>query len=210
MKKNLLSLLLSLLCLTAMQAQDLQARQPAPEQTSTHPSMHGNLSPDMRYRDYKRLYNPKDYVRMPGDRHSPAVSGVCSWLIPGLGQMICGEVGRGFGYLGGAVACGAAVGTGYGLLFAGIVKATTSEGSSGKGALTGGTLLIIGGAAGLLAVDICAIVDGARVAKIKNMYERDMRRQVSTLDMRLQPYVSTFNTATSNTPVAGFSLAVNF
>ena len=118
MKKNLLSLLLSLLCLTAMQAQDLQARQPAPEQTSTHPSMHGNLSPDMRYRDYKRLYNPKDYVRMPGDRHSPAVSGVCSWLIPGLGQMICGEVGRGFGYLGGAVACGAAVGTGYGLLFA--------------------------------------------------------------------------------------------
>ena len=188
MKKNLLSLLLSLLCLTAMQAQDLQARQPAPEQTSAHPSMHGNLSPDMRYRDYKKLYNPKDYVRMPGDRHSPAVSGVCSWLIPGLGQMICGEVGRGFGYLGGAVACGAAVGTGYGLLFAGIVKATTSEGSSGKGALTGGTLLIIGGAAGLLAVDICAIVDGARVAKIKN----------------------TFSTATSSTPVAGFSLAVNF
>ena len=93
MKKNLLSLLLSLLCLTAMQAQDLQARQPAPEQTSTHPSMHGNLSPDMRYRDYKRLYNPKDYVRMPGDRHSPAVSGVCSWLIPGLGKLLIKKQG---------------------------------------------------------------------------------------------------------------------
>ena len=183
---------------------------PTPQAAPMHQDVRGDIPLGLRYKDYKLIYNPKDYVRQPTDRHNPTVSGFCSFLIPGLGQMICGEVGRGFGYLGGAVACGAAVGTGYGLLFAGIVKATTSEGSSGKGALTGGTLLIIGGAAGLLAVDICAIVDGARVAKIKNMYERDVRRQISTLDMRLQPYVSTFSTATSKTPVAGFSLAVNF
>ena len=40
------------------------------------------ISPGMRYRDYRYLYRASDYVRAPGDPYSPAVSGIVSALIP--------------------------------------------------------------------------------------------------------------------------------
>ena len=65
----------------------------------------GKVVPGMRYNEYRHLYNPSDYVRMPGDSHSPVAGGICSFLIPGLGQMICGEVGRGFAFFGDGCGC---------------------------------------------------------------------------------------------------------
>ena len=155
------------------------------------------VTPGMQYRSYKDLYRPSAYIRLPGDPYSPALSGVCSWLIPGLGQMLCDEVGRGFGYLGGWAGCFAFTCIGVGISY-----------ESPEIAVTMATL----GSLGMLTIDICAIVDGVRVAKVKNMYEQDLRRQQlsSTLDVRLQPYVSSLSTATSRTPVAGVSLAVSF
>ena len=38
-------------------------------------------------------------------RFSPAWSEVASFIIPGLGQMMCEETGRGFAYPGGTVGC---------------------------------------------------------------------------------------------------------
>ena len=211
-----------------------QARKPSPEQEAAQattyndhddvyysaphqaaPASHGwqgdHIPPGLRYKDYKIFYNPKSYVRTPEDRHNPTVSGFCSFLIPGLGQMICGEVGRGFAFLGGSVACGVVVGTGSVLMASGILDNLDSEtGAPGNAAIKGGTFLMVAGVVGLVSVDICAIVDGTRVAKVKNMYERDLHKQISSLDVRLQPYVSSLSTATSHTPVAGFSLAVNF
>ena len=89
-----------------------QARKPATE-TSPLYDIYANVdygttdlvTPGMRYREYQNLYRPSSYIRLPGDPYSPALSGVCSWLIPGLGQMLCDEVGRGFGYLGGSAGC---------------------------------------------------------------------------------------------------------
>lgn len=169
-----------------------------------------SVQPGMRYRDYKDLYDPKAYIHQPGDRYIPAVGGLCSWVIPGLGQMICGEVGRGFGYLGGAIGCSVAMGVGSALMASGAYDYMDSDGEYGGGKEVTGTILLLAGTAALLTVDICAIVDGVRVAKIKNMYEQDMRRMSSMLDVKLQPYVSTVSNGISRTPVAGFSLAVNF
>lgn len=148
--------------------------------------------PGMRYRDYKSFYKASDYVRQPGDEYSPAVGGLCSWIVPGLGQVLCGEVGRGVGFFCGAV--GASVLMGVGL---------------GVGDLTG-AILSLAGSAALLAIDISAIVDGVKVAKVKNMYMQDLRRK-SSLDIKLSPYVSTFAMSSgSYYPVAGLSLSLSF
>ncbi len=154
----------------------------------------GNITMGMRYRDYKDFYDPKSYTRMPGDNYYPGVSGVCSWLIPGLGQMICGEVGRGFGYLGGSVACGIVAGVGSALYV-----------SVGDG---WPLLICYAGLAGALAVDICAIVDGVRVAKIKNMYERDVR-DMASVSVKLEPYFAT-TYGMNNNLAAGASLKIRF
>ena len=236
MKRTLLSLLLPLLCMAAMQAQDLitlrdgteivaRILEVSPDEiryrwtdnsegpvfvlptsdvltirysngTSQHfdpapPALLGGntVQPGMKYREYKKLYRPVVYPSYP---HSPALSGVCSWWIPGLGQMICGEVGRGVAFLGGFATC-------IGVMALGFSSNTTQ-----------GTAVATLAAIGYLTIDICAVVDAVRVAKIKNLYEQDLHRQTSTLDVRLQPYVSSLSTATNRTPVAGFSLAVNF
>ena len=73
-----------------------------------------------------------------------------------------------------------------------------------------GSIFAIAGSVSLLTVDICAIVDGVRVAKVKNMYNQDMRNMSSSIDMHLYPYLSTINTGTVRTPVAGVSLGINF
>lgn len=159
----------------------------------TNYDVSGEIYPGMRYKDYKKLYIPSAYVPQPGDKYKPAVSGLCSFIIPGLGQMICGEVGRGFGYLGGAVGGLVLTGVGTGLAFV--------------NPILGGTFIFIG-ATSWLVVDICAIVDGVRVAKIKNMYNQDINKLSSSINLQLTPYISSIGFA--QTPVAGVSLSLTF
>jgi len=43
----------------------------------------------------KEKYDYKNYTYQKGDRYDPGTAGVCSFLIPGLGQAVSGEIGRG-------------------------------------------------------------------------------------------------------------------
>lgn len=104
----------------------------------------------MKYKEYKDFYKARDYESQPGDKYSPALGGVLSWLIPGLGQMVNGEVGRGFKYFGGAIACSVAMGVGSGLMAADMN--------------TSGAIIMLAGSVAFLCVDIAAIVDGVKVA----------------------------------------------
>jgi hypothetical protein len=52
-----------------------------------------------QYRINKTKYDALNYVPQVGDPYNPTASGICSFLIPGLGQMISGEGGRGVGFL---------------------------------------------------------------------------------------------------------------
>ena len=109
--------------------------------------------------------------------------------------MLCGEVGRGIGFLGGAIGASVLMGVGSGLAY------------DAPGL---GVTLTLAGAAALLAIDISAIVDGVKVAKIKNMYEQDMRANTA-YNVTMSPYVSTLALASgSYQPVAGMSLRVSF
>jgi hypothetical protein len=104
--------------------------------------------------------------------------------------MICGEWGRGFAYLGGHVGC---------YMLTGISAIAESD------------TLVLMSVAGLLAIDIFAIVDGVRVAKVKNMYMEDLRKSgYYGLDVDFYPSVNYVRTTSGVQPTAGMTLALRF
>ena len=148
------------------------------------------VAPMMKYKEMAKVYDYRLYQKSLYDRYSPAGSGVASFFIPGLGQMICGEWGRGFAWLGGHVGC---------YMLTGISAIAESD------------TLVLMGIAGLLAIDICAIVDGVRVAKVKNMYMDDLRKSgYYGLDVDFYPSVNYVRTTSGVQPTAGMTLALRF
>lgn len=142
-----------------------------------------------KYRDLAEMYDFRNYSRSIYDRYSPAGSGIASFFIPGLGQMICGEWGRGFAWLGGHCAC--------------YIAAAVSTAADAP-------VLTLMSAAGVLALDICAIVDGVRVAKVKNMYMSDLRAAGYAFDVDLYPSVNFVPAGSGLQPTAGMTLALKF
>ena len=148
------------------------------------------VAPMMKYKEMAMVYDYRLYQKSLYDRYSPAGSGVASFFIPGLGQMICGEWGRGFAWLGGHVGC---------YMLTGISAIAESD------------TLVLMSIAGLLAIDICSIVDGVRVAKVKNMYMEDLRKSgYYGLDVDIYPSVNYVRTTSGVQPTAGMTLALRF
>ena len=148
------------------------------------------VAPMMKYKEMAKVYDYRLYQKSLYDRYSPAGSGIASFFIPGLGQMICGEWGRGLAYLGGHVGC--------------TILTSLS-------AIAESDTLVLMGLAGTLAIDICSIVDGVRVAKVKNMYMEDLRKSgYYGLDVDLYPSVNYVRTTSGVQPTAGMTLALRF
>lgn len=144
------------------------------------------IRPGMKYRELKELYDHKAYVRGLVQHHNPAGVGVGSFFIPGLGQMICSEGWRGTAFLGGWLA-------------ANVVQALGLQYGSEE-------VYLLGLAAGL-SVRIWSVVDATRVAKVKNMYERDLMR---TYSFDVYPSVNYIKTTNGLQPTAGITLAMRF
>ena len=153
------------------------------------------IVPGMKYKELKKIYDYKEYVPGLVQNYSPAWSGVASFFIPGLGQMVCGSVGRGFAFLGGAVGC-------YTVMYSGALLGFAGESAVGQ-------VLMCVASAGALAIEICSIVDAVRMAKVKNMYENDLRRKYS-FDMKLYPSVGCVRSADGLQPAPGMTLAFRF
>lgn len=154
---------------------------------------------DRSYKELKSEYNYKDYEKTIVDRYSTGWSGIASFVIPGLGQMVCGEFTRGLSFLGGHFA---------GLMLAqGVI--TTSAANNGGEATDGAAVVALAAVTGTLALDICSIVDAVRVAKVKNMYIQELRRMYS-FDVNLAPSFDVVNTGDGLKPTAGMTLAISF
>lgn len=159
-----------------------------------------DLRPGMKYKELKGIYSTADYNVFRGEeKYNPAVMGLCSFLIPGLGQMISGEGGRGVGHLLGTIALG---GGGTALLAA---NAALAEQGARSIALGIGGLVCY---AGVLALDIYSIVDAVKVAKVRNMYLEDMKQLA--FNIKVVPYYDTLCMTNNYTPVAGIGLRVSF
>lgn len=146
------------------------------------------ICPGMKYKELKEYYNYKDYVKAPDQYRSPVGVGIASFVIPGLGQMICGEGWRGVAYLGGWLAshfvtlCGIAELNDY-IYYAGIT--------------------------GAVAMRAISTVGATRIAKVKNMYKRDLAGSYS-LEVDLYPSMNYVKTVEGVQPTAGLTFALRF
>jgi hypothetical protein len=156
------------------------------------------------YSTNKLKYDSRLYVPEFGDIYSPVLSGVCSFLMPGLGQIISGETGRGLAFLGGTTGCLLVGCVGYGLTISSIY----SRGGSGNSIGPAIGLMIVGFSA-MTGVYIWSIVDAVDVAKVNNMCIRDLRK-TSSIKLELAPYVAQISINNQLTTPLGFSMRVSF
>lgn len=157
------------------------------------------ISPNMKYGQLKKLYNFRDYVPTYGDRYSPAWTGVASFFIPGLGQCINNEWGRGLGEFFGSAA----------LMTVGSVCSQLSyyEDASPYYQMEIAAAVVCYAAA--LSLDIWSIIETIRIAKVKNMYERDLKK-LYAVDVKLYPSVNCAVSAKGVKPTVGLTLAMKF
>lgn len=160
-----------------------------------------HITDRMVFSQYRYYYDPNLYQPESTDPFTPTGCGLASFFIPGLGQGLAGEWGRGFAFFGAHLVLGFA---GFGLP---ILLEYDDD----------GTLLILSmilGGAGMLIVDIWSIVDAVKVAKIKNMYFQDLRHLQAGVGMSVSPYLTFAPEASGSslglTPVAGLSFNLSF
>ena len=179
--------------------------------TMTATMLSAQIVPGMKYNQLKQTYNPKEYVHTANDPYSPGWIGVGSFFIPGLGQALCGEVGRGLAFFGGSTALGIGA---YVCSFNMIANTNIDQngkvtGFKNEAAAKGWSAgLIAIGAAGF-ALDIWSIVDAVNVAKVKNMYNQDLLSK-HAMQMQVRPSVDLVRTANGFQPAPGLTFAMQF
>ena len=153
------------------------------------------------YRVNKHIYDYRMYIPEFGDAYNPTVAGVTSFFIPGLGQMLSGEIGRGIGFLGGSVASTLVTTVGWNVMNTGLYRENLSAASMGLA-------LTLVGAAGMLGVTIASTVDAVKVAKVNNLYIRDYRKSKALLEFA--PYIGQFNAGNQIVRPVGMSMCISF
>ena len=139
-----------------------------------------------QYADKKSKFNYKEYSYQTGDRYEPTLAGVCSFLIPGLGQVVSGETKRGLGFFAGSIGS-----------YAMILGSVDDDGYVKN--VTQGRI----GAIGLIGIWIWSMVDAVQVAKVNNLALRE-KNKISSI--RLQPTL--LPTGNSNKIAGGLRLSI--
>lgn len=165
------------------------------------------------YKDLKGIYNPKEYVRQDSDPYNVGWYECASFFVPGVGQLLSGEVWRGLAFLGGEA------------ILMGIITDTASEiekiaVTNESGFLTGYTdeakgkknMAILLSALGVdLGLAIWSSIDAARVAKVKNMYYQDLIGGRKHMELSFAPAISLSPSQTGSAQMsAGLTLHVKF
>jgi len=154
---------------------------------------------DAQYKIDKTKYDYKTWTYQEGDPYNPAVCAVLS-IIPGVGQMVAQESGRGKAFLAGGGGCLLMFAVGAGLL----QNATMDDDlrlAFGFGLIEASILMMIG-------VDIWSIIDATRVAKVNNLAWRD--KNISGFKFRLEPYISPVKISGYTNTQVGLSLKISF
>lgn len=159
-----------------------------------------SINTNAQYKINKTKYNYQNYTFQVGDPYNPSVAGLTSFLIPGLGQMISGEGGRGAAFLGGFAG-------GVTMIVVGVkLSETYTENSPGnEGSIVLVASLVTVGLIGMVGVDIWAIIDAIHVAKVNNFAFRDKTKIRS--NVIISPYIGLFR---AERIPAGLSLKVQF
>lgn len=127
------------------------------------------------YRILKKEYSYKNYTFDSNDMYNPYLSGFAS-IVPGLGQVITGEPGRGLLYIGGMGVSVITFLVGYGMAW---------DRGSGN---TVAEVVLITGFTGFLTFYFANIVNAVRIAKVKNLALAD-----KTLGIHFEPQIRIMN-----------------
>lgn len=167
--------------------------------------INGNLSPevqrDLKYWQYKKMYNARDYSYELGDKYRVGGVGAASFLFPGLGQYITGcQVG--FGILQ-TVVFGAGITT--------IIHAYHyyDRNWDYKPNADFDTHLCVG-IAMVASMSLWSGFSAIKAAKIKNLYLRD--KSHGSIEVGVKPYLSFDPMSLQNNslkPVFGATLTLN-
>jgi TM2 domain-containing membrane protein YozV len=159
-----------------------------------------------RYSINKYKFDTHQYIPEYGDVNNPAVSGICSFFVPGLGQILCGETGRGIAFLGGYVGCAA-------LFEAGAINITSNlsyyDNSGYPRTSNSGVGIMLLGLGGMAVIEVWSIFDAIQVAKINNMYYRSLRK-TSSLKLEMSPYVDHISITNQVSNPIGMTMRVKF
>lgn len=153
------------------------------------------------YEINKLKYDYHQYVPEIGDPNNPAICGLASFFVPGLGQMVSGETGRGLAFLGGTAA-------GYVVYGIGVAQFMSSVGNGNTRPKGLGTMFL--GLGGVVVINICSIIDAVKVAKVNNMYIQDIRKKTSSLSINVEPYVTQLTINNQEVTPIGLTLKVGF
>ena len=184
----------------------------------TASTLSAQVAPGMKYRELKSIYNAKDYVKSSNDPHLSGLYGLASAVVPGLGQAVCGEIGRGLAVFAGDAAFGvAATVCVYKFLDYVEKDANGNYKKDGKGLLVVTDEKaakkwgygLIGVAAGNMVYWIWNICDAVKVARIKNMYYQDLNGS-RAMEFNMYPTVDLAVTSKGAAPVAGMTLSLQF
>lgn len=166
--------------------------------------------PGFSYRFYKNRYNTAGFYLTGQDPYVPFYAGALAYVCPGLGHVYDGEILRGAAFLTGTYCC---IGMGGILLSSrhyterrydpqyGSYEETVRIGPADA---TWGTVFLLGG----VALWIWNICDAVRIAKVKDLYYRDLSGRWSSLDASIQPTLDF--TPAMGRPAAGLSLRLSF
>lgn len=188
MKKLFIIIIAALACSVSANAQKIGSINPEGYLYSYRPAE--SVEPGMKYKELKKIYNPKEYTPIHTDRYNPNLAGLSSFFLPGLGQMICNQNGRGWAILGSYIGCG-------------VVSALGTNGDEIS------TAASIAGLCGMV-LNIWSIVDAVKVAKVSNMYDQDLKKKCFQAEVAMYPSVSYMNTSNGTIHTAGMSLAIRF
>ena len=180
-------------------------------------SANAQVAPGMKYKDLKEVYNSKEYVQQAIDPYRVGWTKFFTFFTPGIGQIMMGEVGRGFIFVGAEAVCYMVYSNAWDELKKYLVVDENGvvTGFSDKDAAGKHLGWLVGGLAASLVNSIWACVDAGNVAKVKNMYYQDMYGRQASLNVGLEPYFSLAPTTatpsgSSLTPAAGLSLKMKF
>ena len=162
----------------------------------------------VRYSDIRHNYNPRFYTPMRDDPYEPWACGVGSFFLPGLGQIIAGETGRGLMFLGVNAAFTFAEFFEFYNLGSKYYNPYSAEAESATKTYAGALILT---SLAQCAFNLWGIFDAVRIAKVKNMYFQDADGLLGGVQVKFQPELAMIPfVGGSLTPTAGFSLNFTF
>ena len=126
----------------------------------------------------KNKYDYHEYVYDSDDKYVPALAGVASYILPGLGHIYCNEPARGYKFM-------AAYG---GAILVTVVGGVTSIYSHDlrKNNNSFGDVILIAGAVSGFGIQIWSCIDAVKVSKVNNMALRDKKK--TSFNLKLTPY----------------------